>query len=786
MVHIETVATWGRWRAHWALATAFLLCSSVTMVSAQPIGSHVCSLVEGSSIVLTTTLGPITLDTVGNGNVRFSCGEIGPQPRVCPGDCDGDGEVHINESILGVQVGLQQADVADCSNADLDDSGTVEINEMVSSVSSTVNGCPVGMGAECTCDIIDFAPLNLSGIGFVCNYPATGCEPGIISCSGGERIGVDLYSERVIGDCTSNEQCEQQCTDFCAERGTVPTVTGFGCEGFCKGGERDGLACDCDGFNPTSCTPGPVIGGCPGGECPGQNRAPGGICECQCLDTGVGRLTQPGGTACNLGSTLIVEQTIGVPCDGEDLLVEVGTVCIPMTTETATSTLNNVNDQPVCQASGGLCTTNDDCDPGDTCGTNKFEKSLTGAPLTCDQLRESVTGLHVEGVVNFFGSDLGDILTQVSTVCEEGAPPACPLAEGSYTMRQTTGGTLQVDGLLPFPFPAGGRIVADIAPGVEPDCLHDVVVPDSPVECVGGTNDRGSCTDDDDCPTENGTCDLTQEPARCDGGRNDNRTCTSDENCPPETGSCKGGFSAPVFCIPGLNFSVMVEQTACGVGRIDSDGGSDFTVTETGDTSAPSPAPGSCGLPASSCEPPPGDSNVRVDVTVGDGTPDICTSGTANAIVSVPVFTTTWTHAPGGPGQCPDPDGMPGGMGDNTVVAFPQILDFTTDANSTDWSDLDPDGCCLAGTGPASEQACAFAGGGPAGLSGTGVCMDLDAMTVTTAASGTIGSNGGPLYDLTFTTRLPNGLEGPRPALNATCDPAPQINFDGTTMRCIP
>src|SRR6185436_17589497 len=59
-----------------------------------------------------------------------------------------------------------------------------------------------------------------------------------------------------------------------------------------------------------------------------------------------------------------------------------------------------------------------------------------------------------------------------------------------------------------------------------------------------------------------------------------------------------------------------------------------------------------------------------------------------------------------------------------TVVAFPQILDFTTDTNSADWSDLDPDGCCLAGSGPSSEQACAFGGGSTSGLSSTGTCLD--------------------------------------------------------------
>ena len=45
---------------------------------------------------------------------------------------------------------------------------------------------------------------------------------------------------------------------------------------------------------------------------------------------------------------------------------------------------------------------------------------------------------------------------------------------------------------------------------------------------------------------------------------------------------------------------------------------------------------------------------------------------------------------------------MPGGPGDTLVAQFPHNLDFTTDTTSADWSDLDPDGCCLAGSGPAS------------------------------------------------------------------------------------
>src|SRR5262249_8081015 len=197
------------------------------------------------------------------------------------------------------------------------------------------------------------------------------------------------------------------------------------------------------------------------GECPGQNRETPGSCTCQCQKTDLGPLTEPGGMTCNLGTHLVVEQLIGDPCDGNDILVDVGTGCIPMTTDTAEATVHDVNNQLVCKSSGALCGSGGgctageqcDCDPGDTCDFNVFHKVATGAPVTCDQLRDTgVTGLHTEGVVDFFGSDLGDILTQVSTNCEEA--PKCPLVAGSYTIRQTTGGQLKVDGLPPFPFPS--------------------------------------------------------------------------------------------------------------------------------------------------------------------------------------------------------------------------------------------------------------------------------------------------------------------------------------------
>ena len=120
--------------------------------------------------------------------------------------------------------------------------------------------------------------------------------------------------------------------------------------------------------------------------------------------------------------------------------------------------------------------------------------------------------------------------------------PECPLEAGSYTFTQGAGGFLTPDGLDPFPFPPGGTILLDVGTP-DADCVHPAVAP------------------------------------------------------------ATTGFVVPQFCIGTVNFNVSVVQSGCGIGQIDSDGGSDYEVREIGDTSSPTV----CGAPlpdtrsASSC-----------------------------------------------------------------------------------------------------------------------------------------------------------------------------------------
>ena len=61
--------------------------------------------------------------------------------RACAGDCDGEGEVEINELIRAVNISLGFAPVSDCLAVDRDGSGTVSIAELIAAVRNSVEGC---------------------------------------------------------------------------------------------------------------------------------------------------------------------------------------------------------------------------------------------------------------------------------------------------------------------------------------------------------------------------------------------------------------------------------------------------------------------------------------------------------------------------------------------------------------------------------------------------------------------------------------------------------------------
>ena len=59
----------------------------------------------------------------------------------CVGDCDGSGQVTINELVVGVNIALGNAALVECPSFDSDRDGSVTITELVRAVGNALNGC---------------------------------------------------------------------------------------------------------------------------------------------------------------------------------------------------------------------------------------------------------------------------------------------------------------------------------------------------------------------------------------------------------------------------------------------------------------------------------------------------------------------------------------------------------------------------------------------------------------------------------------------------------------------
>ena len=60
---------------------------------------------------------------------------------VCPGDCNGDGVVTINDLIVGVNIALNSASLDQCSSFDGNDDGSVTVEELIVAVNNALNDC---------------------------------------------------------------------------------------------------------------------------------------------------------------------------------------------------------------------------------------------------------------------------------------------------------------------------------------------------------------------------------------------------------------------------------------------------------------------------------------------------------------------------------------------------------------------------------------------------------------------------------------------------------------------
>ncbi len=246
-----------------------------------------------------------------------------------------------------------------------------------------------GDDLSCACAVESFAPLNIPGIGDVCIEPSSSCPVRQADCDGDDGLDAVLLGDRNIGACTSLSDCESSCDAYCSSLGGGFFRQTAICEDFCLGGTSDGASCTVDSD-------------CPDGSCGGPNGgSDGAICECSCVELGSGAAVT-GGLSCSLGLSITIELDEDGLCGNVPPGVTLLPICGELTTATASGLLTNAGNSV-----------------GATIPPSGSPSLLTGVAGSCDDVRDgSVGGVSLVGHMGFYGSAIGDLLTESVFVCE--------------------------------------------------------------------------------------------------------------------------------------------------------------------------------------------------------------------------------------------------------------------------------------------------------------------------------------------------------------------------------
>jgi CSLREA domain-containing protein len=75
----------------------------------------------------------------------YNAGSAGKcKPIPCGGDCDGDGQVTVNELITMVNIALGSTPLSKCISGDASGDGQITIDDIITAVNNALNGCPCG------------------------------------------------------------------------------------------------------------------------------------------------------------------------------------------------------------------------------------------------------------------------------------------------------------------------------------------------------------------------------------------------------------------------------------------------------------------------------------------------------------------------------------------------------------------------------------------------------------------------------------------------------------------
>jgi hypothetical protein len=385
---------------------------------------------------------------------------------------------------------------------------------------------------------------------------------------------------------------------------------------------------------------------------------------------------------------------------------------VPTTTSTSTTSSTTIG-PPLCG--------NDMPDPGEQCdppGSLTCPPTSPGGAFTECAADCSCPGVPTTTSTSSTSSTIEPVPTTTSTI--EGSTTTIESTTTSIVTTTTTSstiasccgperiiltsteGTLQVDNLPPFVFPAGVLTTLDTsAASGGAECAHDVVVPG-------------------------------------------------------------GGFFVPNFDIPALNYCSSVTPNGCESGAGDGaghlwDGHGTPGVALTNVSKSADTSDGVCNPAGQACDTQPGGAGAN---TLGDidSVTVAAPGGGVRSLVDIPVHSLTWSDSACSPaitpGCCPASTYNPAD-GDLVITEFDFILSPTTNDATGVFADKNGDGCFRAGSG---FDNAAPGANGPKSLSGspaTGPCCTVGQPT-TVVSVGAAFSGGAPLFDLGFKSTIPN------------------------------
>lgn len=284
--------------------------------------------------------------------------------------------------------------------------------------------------APCTCQLTGPVSLPIPPITQACLTPLDPnyCAPGEVDCDGGTGLNVYLISDHNIGpdvsgqgepplgpftewcgntewpllkDPLANQRCAAMCELYCASL-SEGSYTRFlsGCEGYCRGGVKDGEICQfslssqgsphCQG--PTL----PESGFCVGSSRHNAEQRHPNVCGCHCLEVG-GPPSPAGALYCQVPIRTI-EIGVDENCLGADADVLQGQQCIPYTTESIRAEIR---------------------DPDNLFGNPEIVQTDTGTRVSCEDIKaNNLYGFVKVGNVPAFDGQLGDSPVEVRQACE--------------------------------------------------------------------------------------------------------------------------------------------------------------------------------------------------------------------------------------------------------------------------------------------------------------------------------------------------------------------------------